>query len=268
MLKISLFLIVLFLTIACREEEEVIPLPPPAATIPQQAEPEQEEAVAPPPANVNLEDFQSAIFDEMPYRILYPRGYDSLKVYPLHIFLHGVGERGTDNERQLAVGSKHFQVDSVRQKYPAFVIFPQCPSSAYWFDERIVEKLTALINDVVRKRSIDKHNISIGGFSMGAYGTFAMVTKNPQLFVSAIAIAGDGDEENARRMAKSKWRLFAGEKDNVVPSKKTEKMAKALKKAGAHVSFTLYPNADHGATWHRAFAEPDFFKWLFRKPGV
>jgi len=266
MFKNLFFIVIIFLMTTCRDEEEIIPLPPPAVMVPPPADPEPEEVEAPPPP-VNLEDFQYATFDDMPYRILYPRGYDSLKSYPLHIFLHGVGERGTDNERQLSVGSEHFQADSVREKYPAFVIFPQCPSSAYWFDRPIVEKLTALIHHVARQRSVDKQNISIGGFSMGAYGTFAMVTKNPQLFVSAIAIAGDGDEENARRMAKSKWRLFAGAKDDVVPSKKTEKMAQALKKAGAHVSFTLYPNADHGDTWHRAFAERDFFKWLFRKSG-
>lgn len=266
--KIFVLLAVLCLTTACHQEEEIIPLPPPAATVPPPVQPEPGEDEAPPPPDVNLEDFQYAMFDKMPYRILYPRGYDSLKSYPLHIFLHGVGERGAENERQLSVGSKHFLSDSVRANYPVFVIFPQCPTSGYWFDEPIIEKLTALIHQVVEQRNIDKQNISIGGFSMGAYGTFAMVAKNPHMFASAIAISGDGDEENAGRMARSKWRLFAGEKDDVVSSKKTEKMARALKNAGANVSFTLYPNADHGATWHHAFAEPDFFKWLFRKPDV
>ena len=64
-------------------------------------------------------------------------------------------------------------------------------------------------------------------------------------------------------MAQSKWRLFAGKKDDVVPSWETEKMAKALEQAGASVSFTLYPDADHGRTWVNAFSEPDFFHWLF-----
>jgi predicted peptidase len=265
--KILLLLVALFLVISCRDEDEIIPVPPPAVVSPP-VETEQQEEKEPASSDVDLENYQYAIFDDMAYRILYPRGYDSLKSYPLHIFLHGAGERGTDNEKQLSVGSKHFQLDSIREEYPAFVIFPQCPPSAYWFNESIVETLTELIDDVVKHRNIDKHKISIGGFSMGAYGTFAMVAKNPQMFSSAIAIAGDGDEEKAARMAKSKWRLFAGERDAVVSSEKTKQMAKALKKAGAKVSFTLYPDADHGATWHRAFAEPDFFQWLFPKRGV
>lgn len=262
--KILLLFLILFITTACHEEEEIIPVPP-AVTDAPVVEPAPQQAENPPPDEANLEAFQHAVFDGMPYRILFPRGYDPSKSYPLHVFLHGVGERGTDNERQLSVASKHFQHNTVREEYPAFVIFPQCPTSSYWFNESIVEKLTALIDDVVGQRNIDKQRISIGGFSMGAYGTFAMVAKNPQMFESAIAIAGAGDERSAGRMKGSNWRLFAGERDAVVPSKKTEEMANALKKVGANVSFTLYPNADHGATWHRAFAEADFFKWLFRK---
>ena len=37
----------------------------------------------------------------LPYRILYPDNYDKTKKYPLVLFLHGSGERGNDNEKQL-----------------------------------------------------------------------------------------------------------------------------------------------------------------------
>jgi hypothetical protein len=48
-----------------------------------------------------------------------------------------------------------------------------------------------------------------------------------------------------------------------VASSKTAEMAKALEKALASVSFTLYPYADHGNTWQKAFSESDFFYRLF-----
>ncbi|MCB0578981.1 MAG: hypothetical protein KDD10_06685, partial [Phaeodactylibacter sp.] len=59
------------------------------------------------------------------YRILYPHNFDENKRYPLVLFLHGRGESGSDNEKQLVHGSKLF-LDSLH-KYPAVVIFPQCP---------------------------------------------------------------------------------------------------------------------------------------------
>ena len=76
---------------------------------------------------------------------------------------------------------------------------------------------------------------------MGAYGTFEMVARYPGLFEAAVAISGDGDEEEVASMAKSRWQIFAGQKDEVVPSIKTKKIAEALLTAGASVSFTLYP---------------------------
>jgi predicted esterase len=105
--------------------------------------------------------------------------------------------------------------------------------------------------------------MSIGGFSMGAYGTFAMVAENPGFFQNAVAISGDGNENQASFMATTRWQIFAGKKDDVVPSTDTEEMASALKKAGASVSFTLFPDASHGNTWQKAFAGKDFFSTLF-----
>src|SRR5688572_10305354 len=64
--------------------------------------------------------------DTLPYRILYPLNYDAGIKYPVIFFLHGAGERGNDNEKQLTHGAKFFLQDDVRTKYPAFVIFPQC----------------------------------------------------------------------------------------------------------------------------------------------
>lgn len=260
----ALLLLLFALTVACHNEEEVLPAPAPSANDPGPLiPPETPQQDNNPPFDVGAESFQYGSFRGMPYRVLVPKDYSSAKIYPLHIFLHGIGERGTDNEAQLNVGAAHFEADSIRQAYPAFIIFPQCPDSHFWFNEAMTNQLRALIDSVVMHPNIDKKNISIGGFSMGAYGTFAMVARNPTLFRSAIAISGDGDETKADRMSESKWRLFAGARDSVVPSRKTEKMAKALLKAGASVSFTLYPDADHGGTWVHALSEPDFFEWLF-----
>ena len=264
MRNVLLLCLILFLLAACHNEEDILPTPPsPSSTPTRGVDPDLSQNQTPPSFDVKSELFQSGVFKNMPYRILFPRNYEAGKSYPLHIFLHGIGERGSDNEKQLSLGAAHFRADSVRDRYKAFVVFPQCADGEYWVNEPVTTTLRELIDSLLKTQSIDKDKISIGGFSMGAYGTFAMVARNPDLFHSAIAISGDGDESQASSMAKSKWRLFAGKKDDVVPSQRTEKMAIALAQAGASVSFTLYPYADHGRTWMNAFSEPDFFKWLF-----
>ena len=62
--------------------------------------------------------------DTLRYRILAPLDYDENEKYPVHLFLHGSGERGNDNESQLFHGSKQFLDKNNREKYKSWVIFP------------------------------------------------------------------------------------------------------------------------------------------------
>jgi predicted peptidase len=264
---------------SCEQENEIVPKKPVTDTITAVAKniaedvysTQAEQPVKDSLLNVkdsaitDIATYQYGRFKEMPYRILFPKNYNPSKKYPLLLFLHGISERGTNNESQLIWGAPLFKSDTVRSNHQAIVIFPQCPVSNYWFDKSITELLKGLIDASVEKYGVDPHQINIGGLSMGAYGTYAMVSRYPDTFAAAIAISGDGDATKATAMSKPKWRIFAGGKDYVVSSEKSEKMANALEKAGASVSFTVYQNADHAGSWINAFSEPDFCSWLFGK---
>ena len=65
-------------------------------------------------------------------RILKPLNYNPSKQYPVHLFLHGAGERGNDNELQLVHGAKLFLNKENRKEFNSWVIFPQCASNDYW----------------------------------------------------------------------------------------------------------------------------------------
>lgn len=54
------------------------------------------------------------------------------RVYPLIVFMHGIGERGDDNKKQLEHGGDLFSDSISRQSFPAYVIFPQCPDNYFW----------------------------------------------------------------------------------------------------------------------------------------
>ena len=263
---VTTFLILLLLTFGCKDEEEIVPVPPPTpdagAEPPPPDVPEDEED---PAEEVNSDVFGYGSFKSIPYRILLPRKYDSESSYPLHIFLHGMGERGNDNEKQLDIGSKYFLADSIREKYPAIVVYPQCPLNKVWFDDDIAIALKELTDSLLKQYGVDKKKVSIGGFSMGAFGTFEVVARNPGLFEAAVAISGDGDEERVASMAACRWQIFAAEKDEVVPIGRTKEIVEALLEAGASVSFTTYPDETHDSTWVSALAEPGLFQWLFAK---
>jgi len=70
--------------------------------------------------------------DTLHYRVLFPDNYSKNKKYPLVIFLHGSGECGNDNEKQLVHGASLFEDQKNRTNFPSIVIFPQCPATDTW----------------------------------------------------------------------------------------------------------------------------------------
>src|SRR4051812_3154963 len=117
----------------------------------------------------------------LPYRLMKPRDYDPARTYPLVLFLHGAGERGTDNEAQLKLGVPEFV--KRREQYPCFLVVPQCPPGGRWVEvdhraDRVVQpaepseplRLTLELIDSLRKEfSIDAQRIYVTGISMGGF---------------------------------------------------------------------------------------------------
>ena len=223
--------------------------------------------------------------DTMPFRVLLPENYDPSKKYPLVLFLHGRGESGVDNEKQLTHGAKMFLQDSIRKNYPAIVVFPQCASNSYWSNVQAVitgsktgkrtfyfvsdgepsqsmKMLMGLVRNLLVRYPIKTNQVYVMGLSMGGMGTFELVRRMPHLFAAAIPICGGADPLTAKELVKTKWWIFHGGKDDVVLPVYSEQMVAALQKVKADVQFTLFPNANHNS-WDATFAEPGLLKWLF-----
>lgn len=221
--------------------------------------------------------------DGLNYRILYPKNFDSEKKYPLVLFLHGAGERGDDNEKQLVHGSELFLNDENREKYPAIVVFPQCPKDDYWAKADVdrsesgnvftfhysdepnpaLKKVISLLDSLKSHKNVNTDKIYLGGLSMGGMGTFELLHRKPETFAAAMAICGAGDPSSVKNYAQKVdlW-IFHGAKDNVVLPQYSEDMVEALEKEKANVKFTIYPDANHNS-WDPAFAESEFLSWLF-----
>jgi predicted peptidase len=219
----------------------------------------------------------------MPYRLLLPEKYDAAKTYPVIFFLHGAGERGSDNEKQLAHGADLFLKADIRKSFPAIIVFPQCSATGYWSnvlrtfdaDQKIsfhflpageptadMRVLQTLVKHILQAFPVKKDQVYIMGLSMGGMGTYELVRRNPGVFAAAISICGGADPATAKELKNTSWWIFHGGKDDIVLPSFSEKMVAALKKEKASVRFTLYPEANHNS-WDAAFAEPGLLPWLF-----
>lgn len=215
----------------------------------------------------------------LPYRIMYPKDYDKNKTYPLILFLHGAGERGDDNEKQLKHGSSFF-IKNNQSDFPAIVIAPQCPANSFWatFEGRTKEGkyifakdpnpsmkgLMKLVDYWLNSGKVDKSRVYVGGLSMGGMGTFEILQRMPNTFIAAFPICGGGDIKGMKEYAKNTavW-IFHGAKDDIVPVERSRESYEALKEAGCEVKYTEYPDDKH-ESWNSVFKDTELMPWLFK----
>ena len=198
---------------------------------------------------------------KLKYFIYFPNDYLTKK-YPLVLFLHGAGERGT-NLKDIEI---HGLPKLVRngKKFPFIIIAPQCPLNLWWSDPLPVDLLSELVNDIVMKYGIHKNNVFCTGLSMGGYGTLALSIKNPKLFSAIIPICGGMDIKNFFDILNLKdlpiW-LFHGDKDEVIPLENSQSIYKVLKPVNKNIKLTVYKGVDHNS-WDRAYDDNELYKWM------
>jgi predicted peptidase len=215
----------------------------------------------------------------LPYRVLWPQGYDQSKKkkYPLVLFLHGAGERGDDNQLQLTHGTPLF-LDN-QEEFPAIVLMPQCATDDYWaqmvkdedqrrynFNERPNPSLAAvqkLLHTFIDTEKVDPDRVYLMGLSMGGMGTFELLAREPQTFAAAVPICGGTNPALVALYAKQVplW-IFHGTDDGVVAVKNSRRIVQQLATLGIVPRYTEYPGVNHNS-WDHAFAEPKLLKWLF-----
>jgi predicted peptidase len=230
-------------------------------------------------------EFISEKGDVLPYRILYPENYDKTKKYPLVLFLHGGGERGTDNEKQLVNGVKAFLEPENRSKFPCIVIAPQCPEDSYWASVKFertkypleldfnygynitkgLQLAIDLTNSVMKSESVDNKRVYITGLSMGGMGSLEAVYRYPKMFAAIAAVCGGADLNSySKKQSKIPFWLFHGSVDGVIAVDNSRQLNEKLKALGADVQYTEYPGVNHNS-WENAYVEPGLFPWMFSK---
>lgn len=192
-------------------------------------------------------------------------GQDPAQRWPLVLFLHGSGENGSDPAMVAATGLP--ELLSGDADYPFIVVSPQAPENEVWWGTEL-DRVRALLDYIQANFAVDAQRVYLTGLSMGGFGAWAMIVRYPDRFAAVVPIAGGWNSENdsiPRNICAIKdvpiW-AFHGEQDDIVLPKKSQLMVDALRQCGSAVQFTLYPGADHRASWALAYADPALFEWL------
>jgi predicted peptidase len=218
--------------------------------------------------------------EEFQYRILRPAKIEEGKKYPVVVFLHGAGERGDDNWVQLKYFPEMMAQPEYREKYPCFVIAPQCREGRTWSSigrrrnretsdanepSDQLKVVMQILDTHIKYGFIDTKRIYLTGLSMGGYGAWDWAVREPDRFAAVVPICGGGDDRKADRLVKLPIWAVHGDEDEAVPVERTREMIAAIKKAGGNPKYTELKGVGHNS-WTPAYTDPDgVVKWMFEQ---
>lgn len=225
------------------------------------------------------ETFRASNGVELQYRVWAPEGaQQSLRKFPVFILMHGSGECGSDNRKQLIGYVRPFTVNCMKTGRNAIVVLPQfradawpIRSIAFTADYRLppdpapaMVALKELCADVARRYSGDPDRVIISGLSLGGFAAWDAAMRWPDVFAAAVPICGGGDSTQAARLKQVPIWAFHGEEDKNVSVECSRRMVKAIEACGGSVAYTEYPKTGHNA-WDRAYADPALVQWMFKQ---
>ncbi len=216
------------------------------------------------------------------YQIYVPSNWSDRDSWPVILFLHGAGERGSDGVRQTEVGLGQI-IRHEPQRVPAVIAFPQCREGARWSDPDMEQLAIMTMDRAIQGFKGDSTRVYLTGLSMGGSGTWHLAAKYPERFAAIAPIAAralftprmgeatvsikpdtprtKGNKVITQRMAGIPTWAFHGRKDSIIPVVESRNMITALREMGNHPLYTEYEHIGH-TSWNAAYAEPDFFPWL------
>ena len=216
------------------------------------------------------------------YQVYVPSNYDPDIQWPVILFLHGAGERGSDGLRQTDVGLGS-AIRRYSERYPAIVVFPQAPEDSPWPGPPATAAIAAL-DRTLQEFSVDRGRIYLTGFSMGGQGGWYLAYTYPTRFAAVVVVCGflsageqfpsfispDSTAPTsvvAGRLQKLPIWVYHGDADPIVPVAASREIVESLRQLGATVQYTELPGVGHNS-WDAAYRSPELPVWLFnqRKP--
>lgn len=180
--------------------------------------------------------------------------------FPLIVFLHGSGERGTDLE--MVKNHSPFTYKNLI-KEPVAILAPQCPENVWWDTNAVYH----LILEIASEYNIDKSRIYLTGLSMGGWGTWKLAQEHPELFAAIATVCAPADrlmKIQAEKLKNIPIKIYHGALDDIVTPDQSIEMYLELKKTNPKTDLIIFSKDNHNS-WDSTYSDPEFYKWLLEQ---
>src|SRR4051794_28334589 len=140
----------------------------------------------------------------LPYRLFEPQGLPTGQKAPLVLFLHGMGDSGTDNIAQTRLMGGLVNATQSGQ-YASYVLAPQIDTHSWFqsFSSTPTEAMKLTIDALkkgINTENIDTSRVYVTGLSMGGMGTWDILGREPKMFAAAVPMSGGADLKTASKI--------------------------------------------------------------------
>jgi len=194
------------------------------------------------------------------YLLFLPRsyGYEPQK-WPVILFLHGVGENGSDLAKVKVHGPP--KIAESQKDFPFIVVSPQCPKGRSWVQQS--EVVINLLDDLETRYDMDPQRIYLTGLGTGGEGVWSLACDYPERFAAIAPICGWGERLLTKKLKDVPVWAFHGENDKVIGVEKSQGMVDAVNRYGGSAKLTVYPEGGHDA-WTQTYENRKLYDWFLR----
>lgn len=199
---------------------------------------------------------------EMTYFLFQPeRPWAEGARFPLVLVLHDGGGDAPVGNMLIA--------ESVRKKYPAFVLVPALPADKRWRDSgplkpshslsaaiEIMKQVTAL------HPAVDPARMYVIGCGMGGNGAYGAAHEYADIFAAAVPITAAWNPREIGSMNKIPLAAFHGRDDKIVSHYSSTDTVTSIQQSGGTAYFTAYDNLGHDCKSDRIHNDL-LWQWMF-----
>lgn len=220
----------------------------------------------------NTSSYKAYFYKGVAFRLKFPKTYQHNvadgKTYPLFVFFHGIGERGTiyDNEYQLFHGGELHRNAVDNGQFDGFLLYIQSSTSSGSFGDSYYDVVNEIIeNYLIPQVKVDPFRVIVDGLSAGGLSTWDFTIRFPKLIAASLPIsaASLSFKSSANALKYIPIWQFQGQLDNNPTPGTSKEVGNSILAVGGNYKYTEYAGQGHGV-WYSAWGESDYLGFLSR----